>query len=393
MSTHMTAPLTYDHIETTIQKLSIQNRTMIRLLLLQYLDPQSDEIEYMATDQPDSRFQSGQQPRIKSLTLEAVQNINSRINQYKTFYRQKRERPGMHVQFLEQWLAIVERTIRIVERLMKEKFEISKEERQEAAAQAASTLIRQEIRKLTRAWDNQDIEVKDYQRQRITLEYQALLRKHLLLRRRLKLSKQEMLTAGGLPLKDHEVAHIWGIPLGSLAARKVKALQQYLEGLQSAVQGDATHNGEVQPVDYWRETFQVLVNRPVERSIVQYDGLERTEENLMEKLRLYLQGEMTEQEESKFWTNITKVNDSEHSGSWQSHSRSIFAFQRLRALLNDMDQSDEVLTEDIMARITPEMPEDRLATPDEEEKPVELSEMGLGVLSAFAGEIDDKRTY
>ncbi len=389
----MTAPLTYDHIETTIQKMSIQNRTMIRLLLLQYLDPQSDEIEFMATDQPDSRFQSGQQPRIKSLTLEAVQNITSRINQYKTFYRQKRERPGMHVQFLEQWLAIVEQSIRIVERLMKEKFEISKEERQEAALQASSILIRQEIRKLSRAWDNQEIEAKDYQRQRLILEYQSLLRKHLLLRRRLKFSKQELLTAGGLPLKDHEVGHIWGIPLGSLAARKVKALQQYLEGLQAAVQGGAPPNGPVQPVDYWRETFQVLVNRPVERSIVQYDGLERTEENLMEKLRLYLKGEMTEQEESKFWTTITKVNDSEHSGSWQSNSRSIFAFQRLQALLNDMDQSDETLTEDIMARITPEMPEDRLATPDEEEKPVELGEMGLGVLSAFAGEIDDKRTY
>ena len=27
-----------------------------------------------------------------------------------------------------------------------------------------------------------------------------------------------------LPLKDHEIAHVWGIPLGSLAARKVKSL-------------------------------------------------------------------------------------------------------------------------------------------------------------------------
>ncbi|MCA9475203.1 MAG: hypothetical protein KC563_05270, partial [Nitrospira sp.] len=139
--------------------------------------------------------------------------------------------------------------------------------------------------------------------------------------------------------------------------------------------------------------FQVLANRPFERSIVQYDGLERTEEKLMEKLGLFLSGSMTEQEESKFWTSISKVNDSEFSGSWQSHARSILAFQRLNALLQDMDISDEALEEDILARVTPKAPDDQLATPDDEDKPVELGEMGLGVLNAFAGEIDDKRSF
>jgi len=389
----MASYLTVEDIESTIQSLSIQNRTMIRLLLLQYFDVQQDEIDYMATDQPDSRFLAGAQPQGRTLTLEAVQNITSRANQYKTYYRQKRERPGMHVQFLEQSLALVDRNLRIAKRLLVEGMDVTEAELHETRAQAPLVLIRQEIRKLSRSWEDQEISAKEYQRKRLLLEFQALVRKQILLRRRLKFSKQELFTVGSSPLKDHEIAHIWGIPLGSLAARKVKALQQFLEGLQVKAAASTSENGSTQPIDYWRETFQVLATRPFERSIVEYDGLERTEEKLMEKLGLFISGSMTEQEESKFWTSISKVNDSEFSGSWQSHARSILAFQRLQALLQDMDLSDEALEEDLLARVTPKAPDDQLATPDSEEKSVELGEMGLGVLNAFAGEIDDKRSF
>ena len=389
----MASHLTVEDIESTIQSLSIQNRTMIRLLLLQYFDVQQDEIDYMATDQPDSRFLAGAQPQGRTLTLEAVQNITSRANQYKTYYRQKRERPGMHVQFLEQSLALVDRNLRIAKRLLVEGMEVTEAELHETRTQAPLVLIRQEIRKLSRSWEHQEISAKEYQRKRLLLEFQTLVRKQILLRRRLKFSKQELFRVGSSPLKDHEIAHIWGIPLGSLAARKVKALQQFLEGLQVKAAASTSENGSTQPIDYWRETFQVLATRPFERSIAQYDGLERTEEKLMEKLGLFISGSMTEQEESKFWTSISKVNDSEFSGSWQSHARSILAFQRLQALLQDMDLSDEALEEDLLARVTPKAPDDQLATPDSEEKSVELGEMGLGVLNAFAGEIDDKRSF
>jgi hypothetical protein len=67
------------------------------------------------------------------------------------------------------------------------------------------------------------------------------------------------------------------------------------------------------------------------------------------------------------------------------------AFQRLHALLNDMDFSDEGLEEELRVKIYPKLPDDQLATPESGEKPVELGELGLGVLSAFAGEQDDKR--
>jgi hypothetical protein len=198
------------------------------------------------------------------------------------------------------------------------------------------------------------------------------------------------MSAGNLPLKDHEIAHVWGIPLGSLAARKVKALQQFLTLLQQHQDQEAPSNSPSQPLDLWRETLTVLSQGPIQRSLVDYDGLEKTEERLMDKLEAFINGTMSEPEESKFWASITKVNDTEFSGSWASHARSILAFQRMHALLNDMDLSDEALEDELSAKIMPKLPDDQLAT-EEEEKPVELGEMGLGVLNSFIGEQDDKR--
>ena len=103
----MPISIEFEHIESALQALPIQNRTMIQLLLLQYIDVTQEEIDYMATDQPDSRFMAGKQPQGKTISLEAVQDVTSRSNQYKGYYRQKRERPGMHVEFLKQSLAII----------------------------------------------------------------------------------------------------------------------------------------------------------------------------------------------------------------------------------------------------------------------------------------------
>jgi hypothetical protein len=387
----MSTTIRFEQIENTLQSLPIQSRTMLQLLLLQYMDVSQESIDHMASDQPDSRFLAGNQPKGKTISLEAVQNVASRTNQYKGYYRQKRERPGMHIEFLTQSLTIIDRTIRIAERLLTSEFGADETSLQAAKAQAPSILLRQEQRKLERAWDNQELTTKDYQTQRLFLEYQALLRRRGIIRRRLKIAQQEFITAGVSPLRDHEIAHIWGIPLGSLAARKVKALQQFLIGLQQNLGTPSVPNGQTQPLDLWKETLHLLSQRPLERSIVEYDGLEKTEESLLEKLRAFVSGTMSEPEESKFWTSITKVNDTEFSGTWKSHARSILAFQRLHALLNDMDFSDEGLEEELRAKIYPKLPDDQLATPESEEKPVELGEMGLGVLNAFAGELDDKR--
>lgn len=296
----------------------------------------------------------------------------------------------MHLEFLTQALTNIDKTIQIAERLLTTDFGADENALQTAKAQAPSILLRQELRKLQRAWDNQELTPKDYQTQRLLLEYQALLRRRGILRRRLKAAQNDFVVAGNSPLKDHEIAHVWGIPLGSLAARKVKALQQFLTELQKNQETTSAPNETSQPIDLWQETLRLLSQRPIERSMVEYDGLEKTEETLLDKLRAFVSGNMSEPEESKFWTSITKVNDTEFSGTWKSHARSILAFQRLHALLNDMDFSDEGLEEELRVKIYPQLPDDQLAT-EAEEKPVVLGEMGLGVLSAFSGEQDDKR--
>ena len=123
---------------------------------------------------------------------------------------------------------------------------------------------------------------KGYQKQRLLLEFQAFLRRRAIFRRRHKISQEEFITAGTSALKDHEIAHVWGIPLGSLAGRKVKALEQFLTLLQEHQGESLTSNGTTQPLDIWRETLNTLAKRPIERSLVEYDGLEKTEEMLME---------------------------------------------------------------------------------------------------------------
>lgn len=386
----MSTTLRFEHIESAIQTLPTQGRAMLQLLLLQYVEVSQDAIDYMASDQPDSRFGSGNQPKGKTISLEAVQNVTSRANQYKDYYRQKRERPGMHIEFLTQALTNIDKAIQIAERLLTSELGADENALQAAKTQAPSILLRQELRKLQRGWDNQELSPKEYQAQRLLLEYQALLRRRGLLRRRLKAAQNDFIVAGSSPLKDHEIAHVWGIPLGSLAARKVKAIQQFLTALQQHQQTPSTPNEPSQPIDLWQETLHLLAKRPLVRSMVEYDGLEKTEETLLDKLRAFVSGTMSEPEESKFWTSITKVNDTEFSGTWKSHARSILAFQRLHALLNDMDFSDEELEEELRIKIYPLLPDDQLA-PESEEKPVELSQMGLGVLSAFSGEQDDKR--
>ncbi|GJL68115.1 MAG: hypothetical protein NPIRA06_07500 [Nitrospirales bacterium] len=386
----MPTTLRFEHIESAIQTLPTQGRTMLQLLLLQYLDLSPESIAYMVNDQPDSRFQAGNQPKGNPLSLEAERNITSRANQYRDYYRQKRERPGMHIEFLTQELINLDKTIQITERLLTSEFGLTQNALQDAKTQAPSILLRQELRKLNRGWDNQELSTKEYQTQRLLLEYQSLLRRRGIFRRRLKFAQNDFIVAGNSPLQDHEIAHIWGIPLGSLVARKVKALQQFLTELQKHQDKHSAPDERLQPINLWKEALDFLSQRPIEKSMVEYDGLGKTEEALLDQLRAFVEGSMSEPEESKFWTSITKVNDTEFSGSWRSQARSIFAFQRLNALLNDMDFSDEGLEEGLRVKIYPQLPDDQLA-PESDDKPIELSEKGVGVLNYFAGEQDDKR--
>ncbi len=102
---------------------------------------------------------------------------------------------------------------------------------QEQKKTAYSALPKPEIRRMNKAWDKEEISEDDFRKERLLIEYQTLLRRLERYRRRLAFGEREFQSAGAAPLQDHEIAHIWGIPLGALAGRKVKALHQYLTTL------------------------------------------------------------------------------------------------------------------------------------------------------------------
>jgi hypothetical protein len=388
----MTNTLSFEQIETLVNGLSLQNRTMIRLLLLQYFDVPLEEIEYMATDQPDSRFMAGSQPEEKLFTREAVQDITSRIAQYQLFFRQNRERPALQLDCLQQMNKLTDLTIGVAEQLLTEQFGVEEATLQDRKSQALTILAKQIRRKLDKSFEQDDLSEEDYKPQRLLLEYQLLFRKKERLKRRLSSAKQEFLSAGQASLQDHEIAHIWGIPLGSLAGRKVKALHQFLSESQKLAQENTQSTVQSSPnrTDYWKEAFATLLRQPVKRSVVPYDGLERTEEALMEKLRDFASDAMSEEAEAKFWANIIRIHDTEHSGMWKSQSRAIFALQRLSAILKEFDLSEPAIEEDLLKKIVPPSAQEKLSVP-EEEIPLELNEEALGILQKMSGEQDDKR--
>ena len=388
------SPLTSELIESVIETLPVQSRIMVRLLMLQYLEPSEDDVQFIVEDQPDSRFMAGDQPETKKSLVAATREVNERIAQYSGFLRQKRERPWLQVECLKKQVALTDLTIRAAEGLLTSKFHVDRAEMKDRKQSAMSALPRPEIRRLERALEQEEIAEDDYQRDRMLIEYQTLIRRRERQRRRLKNAEQEYELSGLTPLQDHEVAHIWGIPLGSLSARKVKALTRYLSALQARLEQEAEAAGPEQvQSDIWRETFRVLSRKPSQRSIVTFiPGIERTEEALIEKLKTFADGTMPEAAESGFWQLITRVHDSEHSGPWYNHARAIFALQRLFAIQADSEPTLDELEEDLLKATRPKSKDEALPAQQADEHPAELSEQALGVLNALAGEVDDKRT-
>ena len=389
-----TTPISRELIEKTIEALPVQNRTMIRLLLLQYQDIEKEDIEYIANDQPDSRFQAGAQPSSKFSVGEGVIEVTDRAEQYRHLSQQKRERPWLQIECLENQMALTDLATSAAEGLLTTRLEVDPSTIKDRKKTAVSALPKPEIRRLNKAWDQDEISESDYQASRLLVEYQTLIRRRERQRRRHDTALREFESSGLFPLQDHEIAHIWGIPLGSLAGRKVKAMNNYLIDLQRRLETDnAMPNTKDARPDLWRETIRALSKKPVKRSVVSFiSGIERTEEMLLGKLQSLADGTMPEELESNFWQLITRRHDTEHSGPWNDHARAIFALQRLSAIQSDIDPTIEELEDNLLKIITPQAKGEALPAPEQEAKELELGEQAQGVLNAFIGEIDDKRS-
>ena len=379
--------LSAEQVEAVIKDLPVQGRIVLRLLLLQYLDVTQEDIEYMAVDRPDPRFQAGTQPKTPIVSREALQMIADRVEQYRSRVRRKRERTWLQMECLRKQIARSESICSLAKQLLVSRFGVDSDKVQELKKQARTALSKPTLRALEQKWEKDEIEEEEYRRERLSVEYQARLRKLERERKRLETVEREHVLAGGVTLQDHEIAHIWGIPASSLSGRKLKYLNQYLQSLQAKVRAStsAAEQAALPPVDLWKDTFAALAARPIERSVAVYDGLEKTEEALLEKLRAFADGTFPEENETRFW--LTIVQETSQLTEYGTRLQSLFALQRLAAILAEMDTTPDLVEQELLNRISPE-PKTAAGEPLEEKKTEapQLSEMGEHVLKSFTGE-------
>ena len=124
----------------------------------------------------------------------------------------------------------------------------------------------------------------------------------------------------------------------------------------------------------------------MERSIALYDGLERTEDALVTKLRAFVWGTLGEDLEAKFWLSL--VHGASSNAVHSENTRSLFGLQRLMATLSEIDSSPEALEEELLTRTTPVAKETPALT-DEAGQPTEeeVGQMKQHVLNSFMGEL------
>jgi len=383
----MATVLTPEQIEAAVNALPVQGRIMLRLLLVQYLDVTQGDVEYMAADRPDPRFLSGQKPKTPYISQETMQGLTDRVAQYRTQARQRRERVSLQITCLQKQIALSEALCSLAEHLLGSRFGMDAEAVQELKKQARTAIPKTAIRELDRKWETEEITEEGYRKERLCIEYQSQLRKLERERRRLEIATREFDTSGGVPLQDHEIGHIWGIPASTLAARKAKYLHQYLQGLQTQLQEtrSAAQQALTIPTDLWKETFAALAHRPVERSVAVYDGLEGTETALLDKLTAFASGTLPEEIEGRFWLSI--VQESRTNAEYGDKLKSLFPLQRLSTILAEMDVSPEALQEELVGRVSPK-PKAVAGEPLKEKETAELQlgEMGEHVLKSFFGE-------
>ena len=379
------SPLTPQLIESVISSMPIQGRIMLRLILLQHFDVTEEEIHYMTADRPDPRCVAGSKPTHNILTHDAIKAVTEKRDQYLRHVRLKRERTSLQCDCLAKLAAIRTAMADRAAELLAGKFGMDQESIAQLKSQARTALPRPAIRALDQRWESHELTAEDYQRQRLSIDMQTHLRLAEKYRKRLDLAERERQTADFSPLQDHEVCHIWGLPAGSLAARKVKYMTQYLQAVQAALQtGGQTTASRTAPVDLWKETFAVLATRPVERSMSVYDGLERTEAQLLEKLAALASGNLTEDVESKFWLSL--VQGASSNAVHSEITRSLFGLQRLAAILNDFDSSPEALIETLLARSAPKVEDMPAELPGQPSTEAVTNEMKEHVLKSMFGE-------
>ncbi len=382
MPSTMATPLTAELIQDVIAKMPIQGRIVLRLLLLQHLDVTHEEILFMVSDRPDPRCVSGTKP-ITTMTEESISAMVSRRDEYRRRARLRRERTGLQCTALSTLAATADKLTDRAAALLAARG-VSAEAIANLKAQARVAVPGPALRVLEERWDNNDISAEEYQTYRLAIEMQQHIRMAERFKTRLTLAERERQTSDQTTLQDHEIGHIWGIPAGTLAARKVKFLSQYLTALQTALTGTPANPNTVPPLDLWKDTLATLSRTPVQRSIATYDGLEQTESALIEKLSAYVVGAVPESIEVKFWNSLVYGASSQAMHS--ENTRTLFGLQRLVSIQQDTDTSPEALDEELLKRTAPRAKADADALAGPSEPKLVITDHQKQILHNFIGE-------
>lgn len=378
-----TTPLTAELVRDVIAGMPIQGRIMLRLLLLQYLDVTHDDILFMVSDRPDPRCVSGTKP-MTTMTQEAIAAMQNRRDEYRRRVRLRRERTWLQCVCLQKLAETAEGLVEQAAALLAARG-VPALIIQDLKVQARTAVPKPALRLLEERWEKDEISADDYQKHRLAVEMQTQLRLAERYRKRLVLAERERQMSDASTLQDHEIGHIWGIPAGTLAARKVKFLSLYLTAVHSRLTGLAPAPNTVPPLDLWKDTLAVLSQMPVERSIATYDGLERTETALIEKLTLYAMSGLPEETEVKFWNAL--VYGASSNAVHTEPTRTLFGLQRLASIQNDMDTSPKALDEELLKRTAPKPKAEPVALEGSTEgQKQELTELQKQILHNFIGE-------
>jgi hypothetical protein len=382
----MTPLITPADVETVINGMPIQGRIMLKLMLLQHFDLNQEEIEYIVADRPDPRCVSGTKPT-QLVTREAISTVVQRSDQYRRQVRLRRERIWLQMDCMRKLMRIDDAMCSAARHLLLTKFAMDSAAVEDLLKQARSAVPKPAIRALDRRWTTNEITTDEYQKERLGIELQTHIRLNEKHRKRFEMAEREWTTVHAGPLQDHEIGHIWGIPAGSLLARKVKYLHHYLEALRARIRTTqpAVEETKAAPLDLWRETFAVLAHCPVERSIASYDGLERTEEALVEKLQAFAGNSLPEETEGKFWLSL--VHGASSNAVHTEPTRTVFGLQRLSAILAEFDLSTEAIEQQLLAKTAPTPKEEpaMLEAPADPSKE-QLSDLQEHILRSFVGE-------
>ena len=244
-----TPALTREQIEAVIMSLQPVQRIMIRLLLLPYMSPSSDDIFFMARERTEPNNRAGgniatafgpnldiRREKINGVPKDWIVSVENRARQYQSQLRENLVRLNRLSDFFQNYLAGLQPEIDALEHLLATQCDMSRESLDDLRDQARLAPITYALKKLAARADKQEVEEEDYRRERLSLECQAHLRRRDRFKKRLDLVTVERQAALISSLSDEFLAEVWGLAVGPIRNRRVKAIHAYISALGAALQ-------------------------------------------------------------------------------------------------------------------------------------------------------------